>query len=93
MHVVGLVGRVGNQRVEVNVLDRRRLGDQRVVEVVGRQVGQQRLDVPDRVLLGRREIVRVAGERVVGTGAAQLLEPDVLAGDRLDHVRAGDEHV
>ena len=96
VHVVRLVGRVRNQRVQFQVgLGRR--GRERVrrhlVEVVRWQEGQQRLDVLDRVLLRRRQVVRVAGGRVVGTGAAQLLEPDVLAGDRLDHVRAGDEHV
>ena len=37
--------------------------------------------------------VRDAGLRVVGHRAAQLLEVDLLAGDRLDHVGAGDEHV
>ena len=34
-----------------------------------------------------------AGLRVVGHRAAELLEVDLLAGDRLDHVGAGDEHV
>ena len=34
-----------------------------------------------------------AGLRVVGHRAAELLELDLLAGDRLDHVGAGDEHV
>ena len=34
-----------------------------------------------------------AGLRGVALGAAQLLEGDLLAGHRLHHVRAGDEHV
>ena len=34
-----------------------------------------------------------AGLRVVGHRAAQRLELDLLAGDRLDHLGAGDEHV
>ena len=67
--------------------------DHRLVQVVGRQVGQQRLDVVDRVVLVGGEVVRVAAARVVGAGPAQLLHRHVLAGDRLDDVRAGDEHV
>ena len=35
----------------------------------------------------------VAGLGVVGAGAAEVLHRDVLAGDGLDHVGAGDEHV
>ena len=58
-----------------------------------RQVRQQRLDVLDGVLLVARHVVRHAGGGVVRAGAAQLLEADVLAGDRLDDVGAGDEHV
>ena len=65
----------------------------RLVEVVGGQVRQQRLHVLDRVLLVGGEVVRVAALGVVGAGAAELLEPDVLAGHRLDDVRPGDEHV
>jgi hypothetical protein len=39
-------------------------------------------------------VVRVdPGLGVVGARAAEFLEGDVLAGDGLDHVRAGDEHV
>ena len=37
--------------------------------------------------------MRVAGLGVVGAGAAELLHRDVLAGDGLDDVGAGDEHV
>ena len=37
--------------------------------------------------------MRVAGDGVVGARPAQLLHADVLAGDRLDDVGAGDEHV
>ena len=58
-----------------------------------RQVGQQRLDVVDRVLLVRAEVVRVAARRVVRARAAELLEGDLLAGHGLHHVRAGDEHL
>ena len=98
VHVVRLVGRVRDQRVERQVI----VGDikvaddrvhHRVVEIVRWQVPEQRLDVVDRVVLVGGQVVRVARLRVVGTRAAQLLHRDVLAGDRLDHVRAGDEHV
>ena len=98
VHVVGLVRRVGHECVQLAVL----VGDvqlgvnvvvrRRVLEVVARQVGQQRLDVVDGVGLVGREVVRVAGLRVVGAGAAEVLLRHVLAGDGLDDVRAGDEH-
>ncbi len=65
----------------------------RGVEVVLRQVGQQRLDVLDRVVLVGAEVVGVAGLGVVGARAAELLHRHVLAGDGLDDVGAGDEHV
>ena len=65
----------------------------RQVHVVAGQVGQQRLDVVDGVLLVGAEVVRVARGGVVHPGAAQVLHADVLAGDGLDDVRAGDEHL
>ena len=65
----------------------------RLVEVVLRQVGDQRLDVLDGVGLVRGQVVRVAGLGVVGPGTAELLHRDVLAGDGLDDVGAGDEHL
>jgi hypothetical protein len=37
--------------------------------------------------------VGVAGLGVVGARAAEVLEADVLAGDGLDDVGSGDEHV
>ena len=67
--------------------------DDGLVEVVLRQVAQQRLDVVEGVLLVGAHVVRVAGLGVVGAGAAEVLHRDVLAGDGLDHVGAGDEHV
>ncbi len=98
VHVVRLVRRVRHQGVEFEVLvgdgQVRLLGEgRRVGEVVGGQVREQALDVLDRLLLVRRQVVRVAGLGVVGARAAQLLHADVLAGDGLDHVGAGDEHV
>src|SRR5690606_31078486 len=98
VHVVRLVRGVRDEGVElpVGVGDLQRDGGRehrRVVQVVARQVGQQRLHPVDRVLLVGGQVVRVAGAGVVGTGAAELLEADLLAGHRLDHVRPGDEHV
>ena len=65
----------------------------RQLEVV---LGQERHEVA-RVLEARLLVVggevRHARLRVVGHGAAELLELDLLAGDRLDHVGARDEHV
>lgn len=98
VHVVRLVRGVRDQRVQLAVLVRDRevrlLGEGRGLgEVVRREVGEQRLDVLDGVLLVARHVVRHPGSGVVGAGAAQLLEADVLAGDRLDDVGPGDEHV
>ena len=67
--------------------------DRRLLEVVRGQVGQQRLDVLDRVLLVGAHVVGDTGLGVVGAGAAELLDADVLAGDGLDDVGTGDEHV
>ncbi len=101
-HVVGLVVRVRHQGVQLEV----RLGDlqglgpldvlgphRRVGEVVARQVAQQGPHVVDRVVLVRAQVVRDARAGVVGLAAAELLEPDVLAGHRADHVGTRDEHV
>ena len=65
----------------------------RVVEVVAGQVGQQRLHVVDRVGLVGAHVVGDTALGVVRPRAAELLELHVLAGDRLDDVRTGDEHV
>src|SRR5690606_32355571 len=72
---------------------RRRPGVRRVVQVVLRQVRQQLPGEAQRVVLVLGEVVRGTAAAVVHAAAAQLLEGDVLAGDRLDDVRAGDEHV
>ena len=102
VHVVRLVRAVRDQRVErpveVGELEgaaaelalRVRRG---LVEVVLRQEGQQRLDVLERVLLVVAHVVGVAGLGVVRPRAAELLHRDVLAGDGLDDVGPGDEHV
>lgn len=98
VHVVRLVGAVRDQRVQLAVLVRqlqvRVLGERGgLAEVVRRQVGEKGLDVLDRVLLVARHVVRDTGGAVVGAGTAELLEADVLAGDGLDDVGSGDEHV
>ena len=72
---------------------RRDVVHDRLVEVVLRQERQQRLDVLDRVVLVGGHVVAVARLGVVGARAAEVLHRDVLAGDGLDHVGAGDEHL
>ena len=99
VHVIGLVGGVGDEGVQLSVLlrDRGEIGfyvvDRRLVEVVARQVGQQRAHVVEGVGLIRGHVVGDARLGVVRVGSAELLEGDVLAGHGLDDVRAGDEHV
>ncbi len=104
VHVVRLVRRVRDEGVEFEilfgerVLDRSggRLGDgQRggSAAVVARQVAQQLLDVIERVLLVGGDVVRDAGLRHVRLCTAEVFHRDVLAGDGLDHVGAGDEHL
>ena len=50
-------------------------------------------DVVDRVVFVFGEVVRDARPGVVRVRAAEFLHPDVLAGDRLDDIGAGDEHL
>ncbi len=96
--VVRLVGRVGDEGVEflVGLVDLVVGGDRddgRLVEVVGRQVGQQQFRELDGVLLVRRLVMGDAGLRGVRVRPAEFLEGDVFTGDGLDHVGAGDEHM
>ena len=103
VHVVRLVRRVRDQRVELEVLvgevvldgalRRRHRVARRVGVVVGRQIAQQIPDVVERVLFTGGDVVRGAGLGHVRVRAAQLLHRDVLTGDGLDHVRPGDEHL
>jgi hypothetical protein len=67
--------------------------DRRRVHVVARQVAQQVLDDVECVLLVSAHHVGHAGLAVVRAGAPELLELHVLAGDGLDDVGTGDEHV
>lgn len=102
MHVVRLVRRIRDQRVELEVflgeafLDRAgmRCGvARRLRVVVGRQVGQQVAHVVEGVLLAGGDVVHGARLGHVGVGAAQFLHGDVLTGDGLDDVGSGDEHL
>ena len=91
VHVVRLVRRVRDQRVELEVLvgqvvldracrHRRRIA-RRIGVVVARQVAQQVADVVEGVLLAGGDVVRRARLGHVGVRAAELLHRDVLAGD------------
>ncbi len=104
MHVVRLVRRIRDERVELDVLGGEGVLDRtldRVARrearcsglVVARQVGQQILDVVQGVLLAVGDVVRDTRLDHVGVGAAEVLHRDVLAGDGLDDVGAGDEHL
>ena len=58
--------------------------------------GQQRQQVAHLLEAGLLVVVREvrdAGGLGVHVGAAEAVLGDLLAGDRLDHVRAGDEHL
>ena len=63
------------------------------VDVVRRQVADQRPRQLERLRLARREEVRDAARLVVDARAAEPLEVDLLVGHGLHHVRPGDEHV
>ena len=65
----------------------------RRLEVVGGQEAHQVADVLEAALLVLGGEVGDARLRVVAHRPAQLLELDLLAGDRFDHFGAGDEHV
>ena len=65
----------------------------RVGEVVGRQVAQQVADVVEGVLLAGGDIVCGAGLGHVRVRTTELLHRHVFAGDGLDDVRTGDEHL
>jgi hypothetical protein len=65
----------------------------RVLGIVGRHVAQQRLGDLDGVAVIIGDEVDVAADRGVHLGAADLIQAGGAAGDRLDDLRAGDEHV
>jgi hypothetical protein len=95
-HVVRLGRVLRHDRVELGVHPQRVVGRQharRRLEVVLRQEAEQVARVLEALVLVVGREVRDAGLRVVAHRAAELLELDVLAGDGLDDVGAGDEHV
>ena len=95
-HVVGLGGVVGDERVELLVFALGVVGGLeagRLLEVVGGQEAEQVAGVLEAALLVLGGEVGDAGLRVVAHRPAELLELDLLAGHRLDHFGAGDEHV
>ncbi len=95
-HVVGLVGVVGDDAVQLGLLPQRVVGGlhpRRGLEVVLGQEREQVARVLQALVLVVAGEVRDARLGVVRHRPAQLLEADLLAGDRLDHVGAGDEHV
>ena len=95
-HVVGLVGVVGDHAVEVWLLPERvvgRLDPGRGLQVVLWQEREEVAGVLEALVLVVAGKVRHTGLGVVRHRPTQVLEADLLAGDRLDHVGAGDEHV
>lgn len=96
LHVIGLVGTVGDQRVEPRFQPRRVVmerPDRRFFAIVERQEIEQqphmfqRLDVVFISAIGNRGFFRM------GRGPTQLFGSDDLVGDRLHHIRPGHEHV
>ena len=98
VHVVGLVGESGirvsssrsssvTSRVD---LDGVRRAARRSCWAAGRTAAP---DVVEGVLLVGGDVVRGARLGHVGVRAAELLHGDVLAGDGLDDVGSGDEHL
>ena len=95
-HVVGLVRRFGHDGLQFRVGALQVVGgrhERRPLGVRRRQVGQQLAHARGAFLLGLGQEVRDARRRVVHVAATQLVERHGLAGDDLDHLRAGDEHV
>ena len=96
LHVVGLVGVVRDDGVQGRggaawVIARYRRG--RILHVVRGQIGEQPPDLRDAVAVVLAREMGHPAFLVVGLGSAEVLEADLLAGDGLDDLRAGDEHV
>ena len=92
----GFVGLVRDERVQLGVLTVDRVGRRRVRRRLEVVLGQEREQVA-RVLEARLLVgaVKCATPDFAAcvVGAAELLERDLLARDRLHDVGAGDEHV
>ena len=98
-HVLDVVGQVrlgGNQRVElfVGAIDRIGAGlARRIFEIVRRHEAEQLANHAEAFGVVVRQEVRHARLLVVRHGAAEFVFRDLFVRDRLDDVRAGDEHV
>ena len=95
-HVVGLRRVVGDDVVQLEVHPLGVVGGleaRRLLEVVERQEAHQVAHVLEALVLALGGEVRDARLGVVRHRAAELLEGRLLAGHRLDHIGARDEHV
>ena len=95
-HVVGLVGVLGDDGVEVvlQTVDGVFGGHHgSLLEVVAGDVAHQLADELDGAFLGLADEVGHAALGGMHHGAAELVDGDVLAGDGLHHLGAGEEHV
>ena len=67
--------------------------DRRSIHVVQWQMANQITSQVDRLLIAFRCEVGYARLRSMGHGSTEILECDLLVGDRLDDLWSGDEHV
>ena len=96
LHVVGLAGLIGDDAVQVRRRAPRIVAagdDGWILHVVGGQEGEQPFDLRDAVAIVLAGEVRHPALLVVGLGAPQGFEADLLARHGLDDLGAGDEHV
>ncbi len=96
LHVVGLVGVLGHQGVQAQVLAVGRIGapaHRGLLAVVERQVVVQAPQHHERLHVVLEGHVGHAAARGVGDGAAQFLRRDLLVRHGLHHLGPGDEHV
>ena len=96
VHVVGLVGGIGDQLEQRLVAPFDRVAGGALgwlVQIVERKESDQLADGPDA--LGLRIVHEVGDSRglAVSIGPAQVVEADLLMGDGLHHAGAGHEHV
>ena len=96
VHIVGLVGVVGQQRIE---FFQRPLGvvggfaARRIFDVILRHEAQQHAELVEGVLLALTRQMRHSRFAVMRHRPAQFLKANLFVGDRPNHVGAGDEHV
>ena len=94
-HVVALLGLDGHDLVQLGVGIDVVVGGQagRLFEIVRGQEAEQAAAEVDGLLVVLGDEVDHAGVRHVGVGAAECLGGDLLAGDLLDDLGPGDEHL